>query len=79
MKRLIWTLRFSPGALFSGLALCLLGGVMLFLGPPVVPAGIPAISVIWMFGDIPWYLACIVGALKIYSALYLGPDAYRGF
>lgn len=72
MKRLLWALRFSPMLMTSGLGLFCVGGYMLFSGPPVVPEGLPFESVVWMFGDLPWYIAFIAGASCIGWATFFG-------
>lgn len=79
MKRILWALRFSPVLMGSGLALCFVGGSMLFLGPPVVPAGFPAVPVVWAFGALPWHLSCLVGGLLVMWALYLDKDSLGSF
>jgi hypothetical protein len=76
MKRLIWVLRFSPFRMASGVALICIGAFMLFRGPPVVPAGFPAVPVVWMFGSIPWHLSCMVGGWLILWAMYFDEDGY---
>lgn len=78
MKRVLWAFRFYPGLMGSGLGLVLVGGVMLFLCPPEVSAGFPAVSVVWMFGPLPWHLAWMAGGYCLVWALYLGEDAYKG-
>lgn len=78
VKRVLWAFRFYSGLMGSGLGLVLVAGVVLFQGPPETPVDFPAISAAWMFGSIPWHLACIVGAVQLAWALYLGEDAYKG-
>lgn len=78
MKRLIWALRFSPFLMVSGLALIAMGGLMLYVGPPESAISAVAEPVLWMFGAIPWHLSCMVGAVCLAWALYLGEDAYTG-
>jgi hypothetical protein len=72
MKRLLWALRFSPLLSTSGIGLCGVGSYMLFGGPPVVPEGLPVVSVVWMFGDLPWHIAFISGVSCIVWATFFG-------
>lgn len=78
MKRLIWALRFYPALMLSGLALIVMGGSMLYAGPPESAISDVAVPVIWMFGAIPWHLSCVAGAWCLAWALFLGKDAYTG-